>query len=310
MRILFAGTPKIALPSFQNLINSSNHEVIGVLARPISFKKTNKPTDKAILELAYKNNITLLQPLDPNSEDFIKFLSELAPDCCVVVAYGVILNKRLLSIPSYGWINLHFSLLPSWRGASPVQATITAGEKLTGVTTFLIKPELDTGIIYGSVIENIYSNETADDLLEKLSNSGASLLKKTLDNANSELLTSISQSTKNVSWASKINSKAARIKWNLPANIIERHIRAFTPYPGAWTIINGFKVKIKPVTLVKENFLNYLAPGEVCSKYNLVFIGTGSYPIQLGKIHFSNRRVMYASEWIRGIRFNNPIMAT
>ena len=131
--------------------------------------------------LALEHEIPLLRPARPNADEFVAELAELAPDCCAVVAYGALLSERLLAVPKHGWVNLHFSLLPAWRGAAPVQAAIAAGDTVTGATTFQIEPSLDSGPVYGVVTETIRPTDTAGDLLERLSVSGAALLETTLD---------------------------------------------------------------------------------------------------------------------------------
>jgi len=176
VRIVFAGTPEPALPSLRRLIDSPRHDVIAVLTRPDTAKgRHGKPSPSPVAKLALEHDIPVLRPSRPNSEEFTAELAELAPDACGVVAYGALLSERLLAVPTNGWINLHFSLLPAWRGAAPVQAAIAAGDAVTGATTFQIELALDSGPVYGVVTETVWPADTAGDLLERLSISGAAL---------------------------------------------------------------------------------------------------------------------------------------
>ena len=154
MRLVFAGTPEPALPSLRRLIESPRHEVVAVLTRPDAASgRRAKPSPSPVADLALEHDVRVLRPARPNSDEFIAELTELAPDACAVVAYGALLSERLLAVPAHGWINLHFSLLPAWRGAAPVQAAIAAGDAVTGATTFQIEPALDSGPVYGVVTE-------------------------------------------------------------------------------------------------------------------------------------------------------------
>src|SRR4249919_3723106 len=182
MRIVFAGTPEPALPSLQRLIDSPRHEVIAVLTRPDAVSgRRAKPTPSPVAALALEHGLPVLRPERPNDDEFVAELTALAPDCCAVVAYGALLRDGLLAIPPLGWINLHFSLLPAWRGAAPVQAALAAGDAVTGATTFRIEPALDSGPIFGVVTEAVRPTDTSGDLLTRLSVSGAALLEATLD---------------------------------------------------------------------------------------------------------------------------------
>ncbi|MDT5107827.1 MAG: methionyl-tRNA formyltransferase, partial [Mycobacterium sp.] len=182
MRIVFAGTPEAAVPSLRRLIDSPHHDVVAVLTRPdAAAGRRGKPRPSPVAELALEQGIPVLRPVRPNGDEFVAELAGLAPDCCAVVAYGALLRDGLLAVPQIGWINLHFSLLPAWRGAAPVQAAIAAGDAVTGATTFLIELSLDSGPVFGVVTETIRPTDTAGDLLGRLSNSGAALLETTLD---------------------------------------------------------------------------------------------------------------------------------
>ena len=250
MRIVFAGTPEPALPSLRRLVDSPRHDVIAVLTRPdAAAGRRGKPAPSPVARLALDAGIPVLRPDRPNSAEFIAELSELAPDCCAVVAYGALLSSDLLAVPAHGWVNLHFSILPAWRGAAPVQAAIAAGDTVTGATTFLIEPSLDSGPVYGVVTETIRPADTAGDLLDRLAVSGAGLLETTLDGIEDGALTPVPQPAEGISLAPKITVEQARVQWELPAHVIDRRIRAVTPNPGAWTMIGDMRVKLGPVDL-------------------------------------------------------------
>ena len=252
MRIVFAGTPEPALPSLRRLIDSPRHDVVAVLTRPdAAAGRRGRPRPSPVAELALEHAIPVLRPERPNGDEFVGELADLAPDCCAVVAYGAILRDGLLAVPRIGWINLHFSLLPAWRGAAPVQAAIAAGDAVTGATTFLIEPSLDSGPVFGVVTETIRPTDTAGDLLGRLSDSGAALLETTLDGIADGTLAAVPQPSEGITVAPKITVEEARVRWNLPAHVVDRRIRAVTPNPGAWTLIGDLRVKVGPVTVLR-----------------------------------------------------------
>ena len=194
-----------------------------------------------------------------------------------MVAYGALLATDLLAVPAHGWINLHFSLLPAWRGAAPVQAAIAAGDTVTGATTFLIEPSLDSGPVYGVVTETIRPTDTAGDLLDRLAVSGAGLLETTLDGIADGALTPVPQPADGVSLAPKITVEEARVRWDLPAHVVDRRIRAVTPNPGAWTMIGDLRVKVGPVTRRRRRRA-VGAGGDSRSTATAVRVGTGVAP--------------------------------
>ncbi|MGY4651672.1 methionyl-tRNA formyltransferase [Mycobacterium sp. URHB0021] len=308
MRLVFAGTPVPALPSLRRLIESPRHDVIAVLTRPDAVSgRRGKPTPSPVARLALDHDIPILRPSRPNSDEFIAELADLAPQACAVVAYGALLSERLLAVPEDGWVNLHFSLLPAWRGAAPVQAAIAAGDGVTGATTFQIEPALDSGPVYGVVTETVRPTDTAGDLLERLSISGAALLETTLDGIADRTLAPVPQPTEGITIAPKITVDEARVRWELPAHVVDRRIRAVTPNPGAWTMIGELRVKLGPVTLADNS--NGLAPGAVRADRDGVHIGTGSTPVLLGTIQPPGKKPMNASDWARGARLDESARA-
>ena len=309
MRLVFAGTPEPALPALRHLIDSPRHEVIAVLTRPDApVGRHRKPEPSPVAREALARGIPLLRPARPNSPEFVAELAALAPECCAVVAYGALLRDALLAVPPHGWINLHFSLLPAWRGAAPVQAAIAAGDTITGATTFRIEPSLDSGPVYGVVTETIRPIDTAGDLLERLALSGAALLSTTLDGIADGTLTPRPQPADGVSMAPKITVEQARVRWDLPAPVVERRIRAVTPNPGAWTLIGDLRVKLGPVGI--DDAPEALPPGAIHVDRKSVWIGTGSAPVRLNQIQPPGKKPMNAVDWARGARLDPAARAS
>jgi len=307
VRILFAGTPEPALPSLQRLIDSPNHDVIAVLTRPDAASgRRARLTPSPVAAFALERDIPVLRPDRPNGPEFVAELIDLAPDCCAVVAYGALLRDGLLAVPPLGWINLHFSLLPAWRGAAPVQAAIAAGDTVTGATTFRIEPSLDSGPVFGVVTESIRPTDTAGELLARLSVSGAALLEATLDGIADGSLTAVPQPADGVTVAPKITVDEARVRWELPAHVVDRRIRAVTPNPGAWTLIGDLRVKLGPVEVSDRE---PLPPGVIHIDREGVHVGTGSRPVVLGELQPPGKKLMKAADWARGARLDEHVRA-
>jgi methionyl-tRNA formyltransferase len=310
MRIVFAGTPEPALPSLRRLIDSPRHEVVAVLTRPdAAAGRRARPSPSPVAALALERGIPVLRPERPNSDEFVAELAELAPEACAVVAYGALLRDGLLAVPEHGWINLHFSLLPAWRGAAPVQAAIAAGDAVTGATTFQIEPALDSGPVYGVVTETVRPTDTAADLLDRLSISGAALLETTLDGIADGSLSPVPQPSDGVTVAPKVTVDDARVRWDLPAHVVERRIRAVTPNPGAWTLVGELRIKLGPVT-VDQAAPNPLPPGAIRADRSGVRVGTASQPVLLGTVQPPGKKQMDAAAWARGARLDESATAS
>jgi methionyl-tRNA formyltransferase len=300
VRLVFAGTPEPALPSLRRLIDSPRHDVVAVLTRPDAASgRRGRAAPSPVAQLAIDAGIPVLRPPQPNGAEFVAELRELAPDCCAVVAYGALLRDDLLGVPPLGWINLHFSLLPAWRGAAPVQAAIAAGDEVTGATTFRIERSLDSGPVFGVVTETIRPTDTAGDLLERLSRSGAMLLETTMDGVADGSLTAVPQPADGVTVAPKITVEEARVRWDLPGRVVDRRIRAVTPNPGAWTMIGDVRVKVGPVTMSGGE---PLPPGLIRIDRQGVHVGTSSTPVLLGDVQPPGKKPMKAADWARGAR--------
>lgn len=310
MRIIFAGTPEPAVVALEKLLASS-HEVVAVITRPDAKKGRGRSLHPSpVKALAQEHGIEVLTPatLRPGTEDgdnLRQRLAELQPEAIPVVAYGNLISKDLLDVARHGWVNLHFSLLPAWRGAAPVQAAIAAGDDITGASTFRIEEGLDTGPVFGTVTEGITGTDTADDLLTRLAYSGADLLVATMDGLEAGTLEPQAQSGE-ATYAPKISTAAARIDWAQPAFAIDRHIRAHTPGPGAWTLLDDARLKLGPVR-VTEGIDKHLEPGEALISKDAVYIGTATQPVQLDRIQPPGKKMMNAADWARGLGRNAEV---
>ena len=300
MRVVFAGTPDTAVPSLE-AVAGSRHELVGVVTRPDAPAGRGRRIEASpVARRADELGVPVLKPTHPRDSDFQAQLRELEPDCCPVVAYGALLPQSALDIPRYGWVNLHFSLLPAWRGAAPVQRALWAGEEITGATTFRIVEELDAGPTYGVMTETIQPTDTAGELLGRLAVGGAQLLVATLDGLDDGSLEARPQPVDGVSVAPKIGVEDARVIWTEPAAGVDRRIRACTPAPGAWTTFDGDRVKLGPVAACAE--AEALEPGVLSVRKNEVLVGTGSHPVRLGRLKAFGKKEMAAADWARGVR--------
>ena len=301
MRIAFAGTPAVALPALQALI-ASPHEVIAVITRPDARAGRGQTLAASpISDLARAHGIEVLSPAKPSEPEFLDRLRALAPECIPVVAYGALVPKAALEIPHKGWVNLHFSLLPAWRGAAPVQRAILHGDEVTGATTFLLEEGLDTGPVFGIMTEEIRPTDTSGDLLHRLSEAGAGLLLATLDGIESGELVPQAQPEEGISLAPKLNPVDVRVDWAQPGQHIERMIRAATPAPGPWTTLRAKRVKLGPATIAVG--AEALAPGAILDRgKDGVLVGTASSPLRLGQVQPEGKAMMAAGDWVRGLR--------
>ena len=302
MRLVFAGTPEVAVPSL-DAIAESHHELVGVVTRPDApAGRGRKLVASPVAQRAEELGVPVLKPQHPRDPDFQEALRGLRPDCCPVVAYGALLPQSALDIPVHGWVNLHFSVLPSWRGAAPVQHSLWAGDEVTGATTFRIVKELDAGPTFGVMTERIRPTDTAGDLLARLADGGAGLLVATLDGIEDSSLEARPQQDEGVSLAPKITVEDARVDWSEPAVAVDRRIRACTPGPGAWSTHDGQRIKIGPVTPAADH--EPLAPGALEVTKNAVFVGTGTAPVRLGEVKAFGKKQMDAADWARGVRLD------
>jgi methionyl-tRNA formyltransferase len=299
MRVVFAGTPEVALPSLR-AVAASRHELVGVVTRPDApAGRGRRLVASPAAQLAEEIGVPVLKPEHPRDPDFQQELRVLAPDVCPVVAYGALLPQSALDIPAHGWVNLHFSLLPAWRGAAPVQRALWAGDEVTGATTFRIVKALDAGPTFGVVTERVRPDDTSGDLLARLAEAGAPLLVATLDGIETGEVEARPQPEEGVSLAPKITVEEAEVVWTEPSWAVDRRIRACTPAPGAWTTLDGERVKLGPV---RPDDAVEAAPGEVVVSKNAVHVGTATHAVRLGEVKAFGKKQMAAADWARGVR--------
>jgi methionyl-tRNA formyltransferase len=310
MRLVFAGTPQAAVPALDALLKS-RHEVAAVVTRP------DAPAGRGlhlgpspVAQRAAEAGVEVLKPARPRDPDFTERLRQIAPDVVPITAYGALIPQSVLDIPAQGWVNLHFSLLPAWRGAAPVQHAILHGDDITGATTFRLVKELDAGPVFGVVTEPIRPRDTAGDLLGRLAVSGADLLVATLDGIESGQLEARPQPAEGVSLAPKITAGDARVRWDQPAIAVDRQVRACTPGPGAWTMLGEARLKLWPVDPAPQDApaAGPLAPGEVRILRSAVLVGTGTTPVGLGDVQPPGKRRMGAADWARGLRQDATVL--
>ncbi|MFF3840485.1 methionyl-tRNA formyltransferase [Streptomyces sp. NPDC001930] len=301
MKLVFAGTPEVAVPALDALLASGRHEVAAVVTRPDApAGRGRRLVASPVAQRAEEAGIEVLKPARPRDEDFLARLREIAPDCCPVVAYGALLPKVALDIPARGWVNLHFSLLPAWRGAAPVQHSLMAGDQVTGASTFLIEEGLDSGPVYGVVTEDIRPTDTSGDLLTRLAFAGAGLLAATMDGIEDDSLKAVPQPVEGITLAPKIQVEDAHVDFAAPALRVDRVVRGCTPAPGAWTVFRGERLKLIQVTPLPDR--TDLAPGQLAAGKNNVYAGTGSYAVELLWVQPQGKKPMKAADWARGVR--------
>ena len=300
LRVLFAGTPSPAVPALEALLASA-HEVVAVLTRPDARSGRGRRISRSpVAERADAAGIPVLQPRSPREPAFLEQLAELAVDCAPVVAYGALVPPAALDLPAAGWVNLHFSLLPAWRGAAPVQHAIMAGDEVTGASTFRLEAGLDTGPVYGTVTEAIGPRDTAGDLLDRLARSGAGLLVATLDGIAAGTLEPQPQPAEGISLAPRIEPADARVDWSLPCHVVDRRIRGVTPAPGAWTTWRGERMRLGPALPAEPP--RELAAGELAVDSAGVVVGAARGAVRLGEVQPAGKRMLPAADWARGAR--------
>jgi methionyl-tRNA formyltransferase len=298
--LVFAGTPAVAVPAL-DAVAASGHELVAVVTRPDApAGRGRRLVRSSAGAWADEHGIEVLTPARPREPDFLDRLRALAPDCVPVVAYGALVPPAALEIPRHGWVNLHFSLLPAWRGAAPVQHAILHGDELTGACVFRLEEGLDTGPIFGTLTDQVRSTDTAGDLLDRLAASGAALLVAVLDGIAQGTARAVPQPLDGVSLAPKITVDDAHVRWADPAFAVDRRIRACTPSPGAWSAFRDERVKLGPVRLIAGG--PRLEPGDVLVERSRVLVGTATTPVALGEIRAAGKKAMAATDWARGVR--------
>jgi methionyl-tRNA formyltransferase len=300
MRLVFAGTPAVTLPAL-DAIAASRHDLVAVVTRPDAPAGRGRHLVRSPAGAwADEHGIEVLTPQRPREPEFLQRLRDLAPECVPVVAYGALVPPTALEIPKHGWVNLHFSLLPAWRGAAPVQHAVLHGDEVTGASVFELEAGLDTGPVYGTVTVDIRPSDTSGDLLERLATEGAGLLVAVLDAIEDGTARAHPQPADGVTLAPKITVEDARIRWSDPAFAVDRRIRACTPAPGAWTTLREDRVKLGPVRPLANG--PRLEPGAMLVERTQVLVGTATTPVVLGEVRAAGKKAMPAVDWARGLR--------
>ena len=300
----------MALPALEALW-ASDHEVVAVVTRPDAARgRSRRPVPSEVGAWAEAHGVPVLKPAHPRDLEFVAALTDLAPDACPVVAYGALIPQHVLDIPRLGWVNLHFSLLPRWRGAAPVQRAIMAGDPITGATTFRIVSELDAGPVYGTIEHPLTGTETAGEVLAALADSGARLLVDSIDRLAHTEPTPQRATTDDgagvVTLAPKITVDEARIDWTLDAGTLDALVRGCSPEPMAWTtLVHGdaeerFKIALTRVS--DAGVADDLAPGEVRAEKRRVLVGTGTAALELVRVQPQGKKEMPGADWARGLR--------
>lgn len=302
MRLVFAGTPEVAAVALRAVL-ASRHDVVAVLTRPdAAAGRGRRETRSPVAVIADEVGLPVLQPASARDAELEQQLRALQPQCIPVVAYGALVPTTLLDLPPHGWINTHFSLLPAWRGAAPVQHALRAGDAVTGVTVFRLDAGMDTGPVLAQVREPIRADDTSGSLLARLAILGADLLVRTLDALEDGTAHAEPQSGV-ASLAPKVSVDDARIDWTQPADVVDRLIRSCTPEPGAWTMLGADRLRLGPVSAGSDvSDVPVLTPGDLLVRKNSVLVGTGTHPLVLGEVQGPGRRAMAAADWARGAR--------
>lgn len=309
MRIVFAGTPEVAVPSLRKFIDHPEIDVAAVISRPPARRSRKRSvSDSPVSHVAQEHGITILTPASPGDEEFQQAIAEIKPDIAPIVAYGGLIPAPLLAVPRLGWVNLHFSLLPQWRGAAPVNAAIAAGDEVTGASTFQLEEGLDTGPVFGTVTEKIGPADTAGDLLHRLSLSGAQLLVDTVEGVHQGIITGVTQQHELSSYAPKISVEDTRLNFQLPAYILDRQVRAYSPLPGSWCTYNGEKMLVEQVHMLTAQQQQEIgpAPGAPCGQLvwtkKQLAVHTSDGLLGVDRVKPFGKKSMNAMDWVRGAR--------
>ncbi len=290
------------MPSLEALI-ASRHDVVAVITRPDAPAGRGRTLSVSpVATAAAAHGIEILKPVKPSAPEFLSRLRTLEPDCCPIVAYGALIRREALDIPRFGWVNLHFSVLPAWRGAAPVQRAIMAGDEVTGATVFSLVEELDAGPTLGTITELIRDDDTTAELLKRLADWGSKLLVDVIDHIEDGDIAAVTQPEDNISYAPKLTTEDAQIDWNRPAFAVDRHVRGCTPAPGAWTSLTDQRVKIFPVRVTDDRTRK---PGLISITKNEVRVGTTTTDVVLGDVQAVGKKRMPAADWARGTSFED-----
>lgn len=296
MRVLFAGTPQVAVPSLDRIVRAG-FDVVGVLTRPDApLGRKRVLTPSPVAARAEELGLPVIKAARITDE-VVAQIAAWSPDVAAIVAYGGIVPPAALSTPVHGWVNLHFSLLPAWRGAAPLQYSVIHGDEVVGATTFRLEEGLDTGPVYGTLALTPSPEATSGDLFTELAASGAELLCQTLSGIDEGRLEPRPQAGE-PSFAPKLTLEDGRLDWTLPALALHRRARGVTPEPGAWTLLDGQRLKLDPPRLRPD--VEGLGPGRLAWAGKALVVGTGTHALELTRVQPAGKKMMAAADWARG----------
>ncbi len=303
--IVFAGSPAAAVPSLRALA-ASRHDVAAVLTREDSPQgRRRELTPTAVAASATELGLPIIRA-NRLAGAATEAVTALRPDLGVIVAYGGFVREPLLTVPRLGWINLHFSLLPRWRGAAPVQRAIIAGDEVSGASVFQLVPELDAGDMFGQFTQAIGANETAGHLLDSLSVGGAELLVRVV-NSLADGVARAEPQRGDVTLAPKLDLPDAQLDFAQHASTVQNRVRGVTPEPGAFTRVDELRIKILEAVILRDE--PRLAAGQLELRDGRVVVGTASDPIELVSVQPAGKKAMKAADWWRGRPANAGTMA-
>lgn len=325
VRIVFAGTPEVALPALDHLLQASAQagaesgaaggssagvEVVGVLTRPdarVGRGRSLRPSP--VKSRALEVGLPVIESDRPWEDEPLAALRDLRPDVGAIVAYGALLPPSVLEVPAHGWVNLHFSLLPAWRGAAPVQRALMAGDDITGASTFVLTEGMDTGPVLGTLTERLAPDDTAGAVLDRLAVAGAPLLTQSLMGLVDGTLELVDQASDGVSLAPKLTVAEAELDFTVPAFAVVRLVAGCSPAPGAWTTFRGGRLKVlQAAPVVDGQGGAELTPGQVALEQGAVLVGTATGPVRLVRVQPPGKQAMDADAWARGARFDDQEM--
>jgi methionyl-tRNA formyltransferase len=300
LRIVFAGTPSVAVPSLHAL-HAAGHDIAAVVTRPdapLGRKRVLTPSPVAAAAEELGLPVIKAARLDAEATERI---AALDPELAVVVAYGGLVREPLLSLPPHGWINLHFSLLPRWRGAAPVQRALMAGDRVTGAAVFRLVPELDAGDVFDELRYDVPADATAGDVLEALADLGGGLLADVVDGIAAGTAVAVPQKGE-ATHAAKLSIDDGLLDWREPADRVLDRFRGVTPEPGAHTLLDGARFKILAARPADADAEEPLPPGRARAVKRGVLVGTGTEPILVERVQPAGKAAMDAAAWARGAR--------
>ena len=300
MNIVFMGTSDFSLKGLIALY-ANNCNVVAVYTQaPKPSGRKQKIHKSVVHEFAESKGISVFTPKSLKKADQIEIFASLKPDLTIVSSYGLIIPKDMLDIPKYGFVNIHASALPRWRGAAPIQAAILAGDKQSGITIMRMDSGIDTGDIISMQYVDIHPKTNHGQLTEDLGNLGAKMIIETLSNLDSMLANAKKQPNEGATYAQKISKESCKIDWNNSAIDILRHIMAFAPIPSAWSEVDGIRVKILDADISSNSEIAAKNVGEICENNGEMFVMCQDGALKITKIQPAGRNAMNGTDFLRG----------